>query len=121
MNKGRFEGGHDHTLERKVDNKQKVLQLLGHRRRSTTPVIGAGRRAEAQCLGRELQGRCSLRIRPGHQSSTRDAGHILTSFTSIGDPRRRIDEIQLAGLDERRHAGPTRAAFVTACEEAIFP
>ena len=87
MNKGRFEGGHDHTLERKVDNKQKVLQLLGHRRRSTTPVIGAGRRVEAQFLGRELEGRCSLRIRPGHQLiDARCRPRIGKPLTSLRDP-----------------------------------
>jgi hypothetical protein len=92
MTKRRFEGGHDHTLERKVDNKQKVLQLLGHRRRSTTPVIGAGRRAEA-----------------GISSSMRDAGHVLGNRLRLFvTPHRTSDNgvhRSITSLSLLRHSG----------------
>ena len=45
---------------------------------------------------------------------------IHQACQQIGEVGLWIDAIQLAGLDERRQAGPVFAAFITTRKEAIF-
>jgi hypothetical protein len=58
---------------------------------------------------------------PGHQLVDALLGPAVhQACQQVGDVDLRIDAIELAGLDQRRHARPVLATFVAAGEQTIF-
>src|SRR6516162_1136087 len=123
MSKRRFERRYDLTLERTVDYKAVSLWLGDHRGRRATPVIGADRSASTLTLaGGIWVGRFDPGVLPGHQLyNSRCRPQIDELSQHVGHPRQRIDEIQLAGLNERGGDCPVLRTHVVPGEECVLP
>ena len=123
MSGRRFERKCDLTLERTVDYKAVSLWFCDHRGRRAMPVIGADRSASTLTLAAGIWiGRFDPGVLPGHQLyNSRCRPHIDELGQHVGHPRQRIDEIQLAGLNERGGDCPVLRAHVVPGEECVLP